>query len=693
MEQTGGSNQNDAIKKMGLIFYCPDKLYRYLFLELGAFIFIRFWYLGYYAIPPFVIAGTALGMLAIIRFLRPQLFPRLTLLSDGEQSEKFNQWYQRIIALILFGVSIDMVTLYRLQEMTEPLFFRFLPCAALQFLCIVWIVRFSKEQTRTARVFVWMCSIIILVWLAYFGMEAWRIKMYMYHHLYYRNSWRDLAIFRFVIPFILFLIVTALFTRVHQIEKQRKKIGRYVLSHIIFPFAVLIVAWIILGNYLALKKEKAVQKAWEENVYPLVKAKNYFPQTKKNKSAEKLEELTLKLGLDFKYLDVWPRRFTIQDEIWRDVHSDLREYLYKQLEKPEMIIDAPPEKVMNFLTFNSATLEAIKKNILAHGKPQWDINPNDYLHSSFDHLELLSLQQILFAKILADLSQGQQQNMLDFMETSWKINEAIDKFPSYFFNISNYAMKWQAGALRKIDTISDRWNKRMNTETGKMILIMDFENYFAKFIDFEHAMTDQINDSSFIDDIEFDKKRPIVFMLYYDIVYDRLPKFFWKILNPVMNPYYRLCYADYSYKTLQALLLFQKEGLCNYDQEEFKERYIFSLTSWNRIDEILQSQSDILPQKLLRLNLRELDLGLTAEIIKIRNNINEAKKGSLISLESSVCKNAHWNYYQNKDTTWCISYSKVPASYKNKEEHWLYLPLRFCSTRNVTDYFAFDFIQ
>ena len=157
------------------------------------------------------------------------------------------------------------------------------------------------------------------------------------------------------------------------------------------------------------------------------------------------------------------------------------------------------------------------------------------------------------------------------------------------------------------------------------------------------------------------ERLPIIILVYADIIYDALHKFLWKILNPIMKPYYRLCYADYSQKTLKAILLFGKEDSCNFDPDEFQKKYQNSFAFWNRIDEIVGPFHHWLPNSLSRLNLRILNLGLTAEILKIRNSIDAWKSISSLLLTSSTCKNVNWNYHAEKNNSWCIAFSKKPV--------------------------------
>ena len=672
---------------------CPNK--DALLFELLTIFCIYSWYIGIWPIRIFV------GIFAVIRFIKPQLFPRLKLLSEGDHGERFNQWYQRMVALILLsisidtmifiGISFDIITSYRIRySMIKLPILSLLICSMLEITCILWIVRFSTGQTRTARAFVLICIMIFFVLMIYFAIACWLPANYHdhpgspYYLLKYRTNNRDIGIFKFAIPFFLLMIVLTVVTRSHQFEKQKGKIGRYLVLHILLPLVISIFAWITLGNYFASIKEKDVQRAWGNNFYPMEQAKTFFPDRKKNMSAEKLEEEALKLGIELeRNSEIFSWKETKQSKEWADVHSDLRTYIYKQLEKPVMKVDAPSEKVTNFLTQHSATIDAIKEIIRAHGSPQWETKTKDS-RCYFDIMELWSLQNILIAKTLVELNRAQQENALDAMETSWKINEAINEYPHTSYIFLGLTKKLQAGVLRKIKAVPDRWIERINQETIKMIVLKSIEKNFAESRNFERDSTDHIDFLNYFFEHEYSTQRnrmPFITFAYTDIIYDTLPKLFWKILTPVMNPYYRICCADYSHKTLQAILLYQKEDVCNYDFWEFLEQYKNSFASWNRIDEIIEPQHLGLPEPLLRVTLRNLDFGLTAEIIKIKKSIDSGSSASSLPFKSSVCKNAHWNYTIEKDNAWCIYFSKLPASYKNKQSLWLYLPLHFCSDK------------
>lgn len=673
---------------MGIIWESSNK-YIYWFDWLVSIIIIA-WFLNLNKYVS-IIGGILLVLNAILRLIMPHIFPKAKLLFSDQRTHSFFIWVQRGCGLLLMILSLMMLLNYHLNYKTVWLF-AFCIFGAFLVVFIIWIILYSRQHTRLARFFIWICT----VW------STINCLLFVVHY-YFSTYHEEIAnkpmslldsidwAVRIIIAILLILVSFILWHLYLKREKEGKKISIMkdiikAIKAVVITVLGIVIIWLIGGNILASYMEKKTERAWAKNYYSYQYMKQPLPEKKRNNSAIKLQEFIKELGINRVYED-----HTHIDTSFEDMKKEMSDYLDQELKKPNNFVSAPPAKLKIFLDTHADTIDAFCDYFANHEAPELGTTKINDL-GDYYLLETQDLHRMMIAYALVKLNAGQHQDATKVVDTAWKINQALENVHDRLLVLlfSEGRLKTIAVMLRKIDNVPAYWHNRLKDDEHQESVLFQLEKEILRFNDFELIVKDKLKDEAFSEKYHYN-------ISYEEVKPDRADELRWKyIIGPLIEPYYRICVADYSKRASEFIgQVHKKNDICTSDQYSFICQETHN-GSWNKLEIPHASWNEIYDffrffaynDCLIRLEVLWLNLELADKVLQIK----EAKKASsdgkwpasIPGIESSTCQGVHWNYRITPDGTMCISISKPPASYEKEYLHpALLLPLTYCQKTGV----------
>lgn len=414
----------------------------------------------------------------------------------------------------------------------------------------------------------------------------------------------------------------------------------------------LLVLWLVGGNLLAAQLEKPINQGWTDFVHR-------FPKTETNNSGLKLQELTAQQGTGALVgTREASKRFPISDknrQAFKKISKELSQYLENQLENPTNQVEVPPESFRRYLASQSANLVAIRTHLLNSEMPRWplDVNQWNLSYPLPSFLSMVNLQKILALDMLEKNRLGETQEVLDTLETAWKVNQSVREYPSLIGSlVAAIVDNYLVGVIRKIKEVPPEWQGRITR-----LVKQDYPQSFLTSLEGDFLMT---------------ARSLSTYPLWKWT--NAQPPLFAKVLDAFQRPYLRFSAVDYWQKATRGLHELPKQDFCNFDSEAFKDNHQLSAAWWNILgqDSISWNQWPKLWRKLI-------EWELTQKVLQVKEIA--VKQGSwpqqVPGIEVSVCGDRKWIYQVSPDGTMSISFSKPPSWWPKQKQGTLILPLTY----------------
>jgi len=427
----------------------------------------------------------------------------------------------------------------------------------------------------------------------------------------------------------------------------------------------LLAVWIVGGNLLAEQQENKIREEMAEWA-------NKFPKTEPNDSALKLRILLAKLGISsvsstlylidaytLTHPDFIPSE--TEGKAFQDIQKELWEYLDEQLAKPNDEIDAPPEKLQQYLESQAAVIEEIINHVRDNEVPRWEtdityIMDGNFYYGSPNYSYLAFIQRIIALDMIEKKRQGQTQAALEMLEVSWKINQSLRDRPD--ITGQKFALQagiYPTGVMRKFDNLPVEWQQRLNEHDHRKSLLTSLEGEFIR----EYYYL-QITIDKFYGIVDLD-----IFFLEKNLT---------AVLVQIFKPYIRFLLIDNAKVLMRAIRggttkLYQ-QNVCSYDSVEINEDMAWWNISGLNISFINQERQAA--QYML-------DLELNQKILHVK--ALAAKKGqwpkSVPNMESLICPGLKWVYQVSPDGKMSISLSEQPEWLLERVKDNRNLPLTY----------------
>lgn len=418
----------------------------------------------------------------------------------------------------------------------------------------------------------------------------------------------------------------------------------------LFPSIVGILAlWMIGGNLLADYLEKDIKQEIEEYA-------QQFSYTEPNDSALKLQAiLAKKMGISVfgsypyqgvykidSYTDYHPdfKRSKLASNDDENIQEKLTQYLDAQIAKPNDEIDVPPAELQRYLASQGDGLAAIKDHLLNNEVPQWeeiDFLAGDYSVAHPSYLSLANIQKIMALDILEKTRLGKNQEALEMLEVSWKINKSLDNYPTLFGQLVALIMgKYQAGVIRKLDYIPPEWQQRLLDHDYRQSILKSIEGEYIMAFKFLNKM-----DTGGWEDW-YDEDEKLIHLLLR--------------LKPLSRPYLRFSAINSYYVAKEGLVYFPTQNVCLSTKTPNINGAWWNLALGRVIEIPSFLNQEFKAEKYM------LELEFTQKILQVKEIA--AKQGkwpdSVPNLESSFCPGYRWVYQVSEDGTMSISLNKKP---------------------------------
>jgi hypothetical protein len=336
----------------------------------------------------------------------------------------------------------------------------------------------------------------------------------------------------------------------------------------------------------------------------------HFPPRSDNGPATRLKQLAVRLGIEFTTpgdADNYPPIYknAKREKLIGGSSGLLDSYIRKQLEKPSVSVDPPPEIVSSYFMDYKKELEAVRDHIL-NSRPilwrqdlnHWDLDKQPDV--TIPQLRaILSLQRTLVAYAVELAS---RQNFLEaqsYLDAGWKLNLALREHPDILSQLISLVIDRQwLGVIRRLPVDLD-WTRKIAEHNYRKSFVKAFQV-----------------DAHWI-------------WRYRDVPLSDIP-----ILDLMLQPYARICVASVLEKEREEIELLQSLNPCSLGYDDFEE--ITESSKWNLVQP--ERWPNEKKQILGRLAKLEIDRELTTMIIRANHSLLPAKNNE----SSHACPDGIW---------------------------------------------------
>ncbi len=381
---------------------------------------------------------------------------------------------------------------------------------------------------------------------------------------------------------------------------------------------------------------------------------NQFPKSNNNQTANKLQELAAaKLGFalfggtkSFHF----PVSKTALKE-FKDIEKELQDYLDNQTKISTNKVEKIPQKLRQYLERNAETLKSIRTLILTNEPLHWatDISwivQGDLTYSLPSYISFEYLQKVLALDILNKQEQGNTKEMLESLETSWKINESLRNSPLLIGQVLHIiTTRIQLGTIRQLNNLPSQWQKRLVTYDHRQSILqslignaIEFRAVFKVFSEIKEYSDFKKSIRAVIGDI--DKEDDLLTLGISE----------WS--NSMRQNFIRW-QAIVNYQNLIKVYSFLvKEDVCSFQFDSF----------WSKIKPTDKNLESNYISQWLKAGRLMLELELTQKILQAKENLaNLGSFKQISSVKSTVCPNNQWVYQVSPDNnSISISLNPIP---------------------------------
>ena len=195
-----------------------------------------------------------------------------------------------------------------------------------------------------------------------------------------------------------------------------------------------------------------------------------FPSQSQNSAARQFDRLAADLGFtpnsnadDLLRVDIEA------EQDYRKIEASLNGYLTTQFANPSGALSPLPIQLKDYLLLHESSLVALQSHLLASTPPIWDVDlvrMTEITASSPGFINVLNVQKLLLLLAIDCAYYGRTDQMLQAMEASWRLNEALSERPDLIAQLLvSFTAEQQAGLLRHVEMSSvwqETWQKRLS---------------------------------------------------------------------------------------------------------------------------------------------------------------------------------------------------------------------------------------
>lgn len=335
---------------------------------------------------------------------------------------------------------------------------------------------------------------------------------------------------------------------------------------------------------------------------------------------------------------------------FENIVKSITEFLDSQITNPTDQLEPLPNHIKTYLENNQKTLEEIRE-LLRKGQPlQWQFNPTWRFDEKLpEFLGLVNLQKILLLEAIAQYQQGNQENMLTNLDSSWKISQSLQNHPILIGQLAGIiGMKYQASLLRKLSDLPASWQTRLleHDYRNSLVTALNTENYNI------FTMLEQIKPEEFP---EMMGEKEVKFLVDAG----------WEQWSLESRRNFLLWMAiglhEYSFKTYNNLA---NQNVCQFKMADFLQ------AQGIRKREFIYMES--FARQWQKAGQTMINLELTQKVLQLRGKIAEGQDLPTNPAKSNICPGTTW-VYQNKPGEISINISPQPVEWSGHNV----LPLNF----------------
>ena len=148
---------------------------------------------------------------------------------------------------------------------------------------------------------------------------------------------------------------------------------------------------------------------------------------------------------------------------YRKIEASLNQFLAAQLSKSSAPFSPLPAELSQYLAAHQPSLATLQDYLLASPPPVWEVDLAQMTKinaSSPGFTNVLNVQKLLMLLAIDHSSQGRTDQMLQAMESSWQLNEALSERPDLVSQLLvSLTAEQQSGVLRHLETLPPAWQK------------------------------------------------------------------------------------------------------------------------------------------------------------------------------------------------------------------------------------------
>lgn len=242
----------------------------------------------------------------------------------------------------------------------------------------------------------------------------------------------------------------------------------------IAALAALAGAWILGGNAYAARRERAVDRAFEDTFGPRAAVEAKYAVASTNPEARKAEELAHALGFDLR-----PRKGRVtgsHSTVPEAERAAIGDYVTEQVARADGTVKAPPPAAAAVLASHRIALSRLEDALVSGEVPRWalDLHGDQEERLVPNALGHMQTQRFLIADALASVARGEGAAAARALEASWKLNEGLTSRPEIVSALIAVAVgRLEAGALRMFDASADTWIPRLAAMGSRALFVED----------------------------------------------------------------------------------------------------------------------------------------------------------------------------------------------------------------------------
>ena len=192
-----------------------------------------------------------------------------------------------------------------------------------------------------------------------------------------------------------------------------------------------------------------------------------FATQPQNAAAKQFDRLAAALGfIPNSSADALLRVDTDAEKDYRAIEPLLKDFLRSQVTKTTGPLERIPLRLRHYLNEYQTPLNAVQSQLLENELPLWEIDFERMSEINYPFpgfINALGVRNLLLLSAIDHSQNGRTDQMLQAMEASWQLNEAIAQRPDLVSQLLvSLTAEQQAGILRHLEGVPAVWQARLS---------------------------------------------------------------------------------------------------------------------------------------------------------------------------------------------------------------------------------------